>query len=92
MRVAIYGAGAIGSWLGVKLAQAGCEVSVVARGATLDALQLHGLRLEHPATSAGPVELVSVPVRCSANPADLQTLCDLARDWHPDRYHEGDML
>jgi 2-dehydropantoate 2-reductase len=45
MKVGIYGAGAIGGWMGVKLAQAGCEVSVVARGATLDALREHGLRL-----------------------------------------------
>lgn len=45
MKVCIYGAGAIGGWMGVKLAQAGCEVSVVARGATLDALREHGLRL-----------------------------------------------
>ena len=44
MKVCIYGAGAIGGWIGVRLAQAGCEVSVVARGATLEALQLHGLR------------------------------------------------
>jgi 2-dehydropantoate 2-reductase len=62
--VAIYGAGAIGGWLGVRLAQAGCEVSVVARGATLDTLQLHGLRLEssvvqgqqQPPVRAEPVE------------------------------------
>jgi 2-dehydropantoate 2-reductase len=46
MKVCIYGAGAIGGWMGVKLAQAGCEVSVVARGATLDALREHGLRLK----------------------------------------------
>jgi 2-dehydropantoate 2-reductase len=45
MKVCIYGAGAIGGWIGVKLAQAGCDVSVVARGATLAALQEHGLRL-----------------------------------------------
>jgi 2-dehydropantoate 2-reductase len=45
MKVCIYGAGAIGGWMGVKLAQAGCAVSVVARGATLDALREHGLRL-----------------------------------------------
>ncbi len=31
-------------------------------------------------------------VACSANPDDLQALCDLARDWHPDRYHDGDAL
>ncbi|SEK09220.1 2-dehydropantoate 2-reductase [Paraburkholderia diazotrophica] len=45
MKVCIYGAGAIGGWMGVKLAQAGCDVSVVARGATLDALREYGLRL-----------------------------------------------
>ncbi len=64
MKVAIYGAGAIGGWMGVKLAQAGCEVGVVARGATLEALQLHGLRLE-------ATDVSSVPVQSSANPADL---------------------
>ncbi len=64
MKVAIYGAGAIGGWMGVKLAQAGCEVSVVARGATLEALQLHGLRLE-------ATDVSSVPVQSSANPAEL---------------------
>ena len=65
MKVCIYGAGAIGGWIGVRLARAGCEVSVVARGATLDALQLHGLRLEDGAAT------VSVPVRSSADPAEL---------------------
>ena len=64
MKVAIYGAGAIGGWMGTKLAQAGCAVSVVARGATLEALQMHGLRLES-------TDVVSVAVRSSANPADL---------------------
>ena len=64
MKVAIFGAGAIGGWIGARLAQAGCEVGVVARGATLEALQSHGLRLQS-------TETVSVPVRASANPADL---------------------
>ncbi len=45
MKTCIYGAGAIGGWLGVKLAQAGCELSAVARGATLDALRRDGLTL-----------------------------------------------
>jgi 2-dehydropantoate 2-reductase len=65
MKVCIYGAGAIGGWIGTRLARAGCEVSVVARGATLQALQLHGLRLE----SDGQV--VTAPVRSSATPAEL---------------------
>ena len=37
MKVCIYGAGAIGGWLGVALAQAGHPVSMVARGDTLRA-------------------------------------------------------
>ncbi len=65
MKVCIYGAGAIGGWIGSGLARAGCSVSVVARGATLDALQLHGLRLNQ----GGRVS--SQAVASSALPADL---------------------
>ena len=65
MRVCIYGAGAIGGWIGMGLARAGCSVSVVARGATLAALQQHGLRLNQ----AGQV--TSQAVASSAAPADL---------------------
>lgn len=48
MKACIYGAGAIGGWLGAALAQAGCELNVVARGTTLAALQAEGLRLTRP--------------------------------------------
>jgi 2-dehydropantoate 2-reductase len=65
MNVCIYGAGAIGGWLGVKLARAGCDLSAVARGATLEALRTQGLRLQQ----AG--ETLAVPVRASAAPAEL---------------------
>ena len=44
-RICIYGAGAIGGWLGAGLAGAGQAVNVVARGDTLAALREHGLRL-----------------------------------------------
>ena len=65
MKVCIYGAGAIGGWIGSALARAGCSVSVVARGATLDALQLHGLRLREGD------RVTSQAVASSALPADL---------------------
>jgi len=39
MRIGIVGAGAIGGWIGIALASAGHEVSVLARGATLEALR-----------------------------------------------------
>jgi 2-dehydropantoate 2-reductase len=62
MKVCIYGAGAIGGWMGVKLSQAGCAVSVVARGATLDALREHGLRLvESSETQAVQVQASDKP-------------------------------
>ena len=65
MKVCIYGAGAIGGWIGHGLARAGATVSVVARGATLLALQQHGLRLNH-----GGV-ITSQPVQASASPQAL---------------------
>ncbi|MFM0006462.1 2-dehydropantoate 2-reductase [Paraburkholderia dipogonis] len=65
MKVAIYGAGAIGGWMGVKLAQACHDVSVVARGGTLNALREHGLRL----IDGGVTH--AVKVMASDKPADL---------------------
>ena len=65
MKVCIYGAGAIGGWIGVKLARAGCDVSVIARGATLEAVKQHGLRLKEGEETLG------APVKASASPAEL---------------------
>ncbi|RQR58020.1 2-dehydropantoate 2-reductase [Burkholderia sp. Bp9125] len=45
VRAAIVGAGAIGGLLAAALARAGMQVSVYARGATLDALNAHGMRV-----------------------------------------------
>lgn len=47
MKVAIVGTGAIGGFIGTRLAQAGqCQLSALARGATLAALREHGWRLQ----------------------------------------------
>jgi 2-dehydropantoate 2-reductase len=46
MQVAVFGAGAVGGYLAAKLALAGHDVAVVARGAQLAAIAVHGLRLE----------------------------------------------
>lgn len=46
MRVGIVGAGAIGGWIGVRLARSGHDVSVLARGATLSALREKPWRLD----------------------------------------------
>jgi 2-dehydropantoate 2-reductase len=46
MKIAIYGAGAIGSYLGVRLHQAGARVSLIARGAQLAAMKANGVTLK----------------------------------------------
>ena len=65
MKICIYGAGAIGGWIGARLAAIGEPVSVVARGATLAALHTHGLRLQQ---TEG---LLQVPVQAADNAATL---------------------
>ena len=65
MKVCIYGAGAIGGYLGVQFARAGADVSLVARGAHLAAMKANGLKL-----LIGDEERVARP-RCTDNPAEL---------------------
>src|SRR5258706_11121931 len=65
MKICIYGAGAIGGYLGVQLALAGADVSLVARGAHLAAMRANGLKL-----LIGDEERVVHP-RCTDNPAEL---------------------
>jgi len=79
MRITIVGAGAIGTTLAVRLALAGHDVAVIARGATLQAIRTRGLRLhdlqgthvaqpraaEDPA-ALGPQELVFICTKTTA--------------------------
>jgi 2-dehydropantoate 2-reductase len=65
MRICIYGAGASGGFCAVRLASAGHEVSVVARGAHLHAIQERGLRLQ----TGDAVEICAV--HASEDPHDL---------------------
>ena len=80
MKVCIYGAGAIGGWIGVHLAQKGHAVSVVARGLTLEALKKNGLQCVQAQTQSQSPEAslnanvcanLSANVKVSADPADL---------------------
>ena len=45
MKICVVGAGAIGGYMAVRLASAGHDVAVVARGPHLSAIQAQGLRL-----------------------------------------------
>ncbi|MFZ5964580.1 2-dehydropantoate 2-reductase [Thalassococcus sp. BH17M4-6] len=65
MKICIFGAGAIGGYMGAKLAQAGADVSLVARGPHLEAMRENGLRLIEDGGET------TVPVTASDNAADL---------------------
>jgi 2-dehydropantoate 2-reductase len=65
MKICIFGAGAIGGYLGAKLARAGVDVSLVARGPHLAAIRANGLRLIEEGQE------VTVPVRACADAAEL---------------------
>jgi len=62
MRICIYGAGAMGGYLGALLAESGIEVTLIARGAHLAAMQQQGLRV-----ISGGVERLVWP-RCTDDP------------------------
>jgi 2-dehydropantoate 2-reductase len=77
MRVAVYGTGAVGGYFGGRLAQAGVDVSFIARGPHLQAIREKGLQINslqgnfkiHPAqatsdpAAVGPVDLVILGVK-----------------------------
>lgn len=65
MRIAVYGAGAIGGLLGARLAAAGADVGLIARGPHLAAMQERGLELRH-----GGQSVVTRP-RATQDPAEL---------------------
>lgn len=65
MKICIFGAGAIGGYMGAKLAKAGADVSLVARGPHLAAMRDKGLTLIEEG------ERFTVPVTASEDPAEL---------------------
>jgi 2-dehydropantoate 2-reductase len=89
MKLCIYGAGAVGGLMAAWLARSGHDVSVVARGAHLEAIRRSGLRVR----SNGVVD--TLPVRADSDPARLgpqdyvlvvvkaQSLTDIAQSIAP---------
>jgi 2-dehydropantoate 2-reductase len=87
LRVCVVGAGAVGGLIGVKLARAGCRISVLARGEHLGAIKAHGLTLRdgdaaetvrvaaasEPA-AFGPQEVVFIALKAPALVAAAPTL------------------
>ena len=93
MRLCIYGAGSIGGYLGVELALSGCDVTVIARGPHLEAMQKNGLTLlingekkvarvnctDDPA-GAGVQDHVIVTLKAHSVPAIVDRMVPLKRD------------
>lgn len=84
MRIAVMGAGGVGGYFGGLLARAGNEVTLIARGAHLEAIHAKGLHVKSPqgdfsvaveATDepggVGHVELVVVTVKTYQNEAAI---------------------
>src|SRR5260370_17031449 len=82
MKFAIAGAGAIGAYIGAKIARAGMDVTLFARGPHCRAMQEHGVRVESPEgdfgvrprvvdslDAAGPVDVVFLSVKAHTLPA-----------------------
>ena len=90
MKICIFGAGAIGGYLGVELARSGCEVSLIARGPHLAAIRENGLTLEigdethrvdldatdDPA-ALGPQDYVIVTLKAHSIPGVVSTMLPL---------------
>jgi 2-dehydropantoate 2-reductase len=76
MTIAVFGAGAVGSFFGGLLARAGQDIRFIARGTQLEALRRHGIEIQ--STLLGPIRVSDVRVTADAaeiGPVDLVLLC-----------------
>ena len=93
MKVCVFGAGAVGGHIAVRMARAGNEVTVVARGATATVLKERGLTLKSggeelsarprvvtDAAEAGPQDVVFVAVKSMSIPAATESIGRLRGD------------
>ncbi len=69
MRIAVMGAGALGGYFGGRLAAAGNDVTLIARGAHLTAMRADGLRIE---SSKGDLHLPDI--KATDDPANVGTV------------------
>jgi 2-dehydropantoate 2-reductase len=69
MRLAMMGSGGVGGYFGARLAQAGQEVTFIARGAHAEAMRRQGLRVQ-----SGSGDFQVQPVRVVEDPAQAGTV------------------
>jgi 2-dehydropantoate 2-reductase len=70
MRIAVMGAGGVGGYFGGRLAQAGHDVTFIARGRHLEAMRQKGLALKSPLGDA-VLKVKAVGAAAEASPADI---------------------
>ena len=80
MKICVVGAGAIGGLLGVKLAQVGEVLTLIARGAHLDAIRRDGLRL----MMADGTESVATEVGATSNMRENRDLDIVITEEYPE--------
>lgn len=71
MRVAVMGAGALGGYFGGRLATAGHEVTLIARGTHLDALRRNGLTIRSPKGDAHIPDIEATDDPGDVGPVDV---------------------
>ncbi|MEY8120800.1 ketopantoate reductase family protein [Falsihalocynthiibacter sp. BN13B15] len=71
MRIAVMGAGALGGYFGARLAAAGNEVVLIARGAHLAAIQERGLKILSPRGDLHMSEIAATDDPRSVGPVDV---------------------
>ena len=69
------GSGGTGGYFGAKLARAGADVTFVARGAHLDAIRTHGMRIRSAAEGDWTVKAAAMDALHGQPPADLVLFC-----------------
>jgi len=71
LRIVIFGAGGVGGYFGARLAAAGNHVTFVARGAHLEAMRTHGLRVLSPLGDIALPEVNAVDSVTQVDSADF---------------------
>jgi len=79
MKVAVFGAGGVGGYLGARLADAGHDVHLIARGEHLDALQSSGLCVRSVAGDTS-VDLRATDDPAAIGPCDYVLFCVKSHD------------
>ncbi|HET7863013.1 MAG TPA: 2-dehydropantoate 2-reductase [Burkholderiaceae bacterium] len=74
MKICVVGAGAIGGFMAARLAGSGHELSVIARGAHLQAMRTHGLRLIAEDGSASTHDVAATDRTAGLPPQDVVIL------------------